>query len=318
MIVVKLGDTHLGKVFQNGVPLHRRGDREKTQWADFEASLAEPCDLHIQMGDLFDKRVVPFNVIYKTAALYRAAAKANPGRTYVVNRGNHDASRDLELVSAYQLFAAIVGDHPTIKVAQDEPVLVGNHVIIPWHPTIHAEEMVELHQANIEGAEAVYGHWDIVAIGDTTNLIPAALLANLDVAQAFTGHDHLARELEIDGLPVTITGSMQPYSHAEDPDERFYVTRRLGYVLAHLDEFADKCLRVALTREETLDVPVECLQLQLARDKEGGGVEVLETLDFDAFDFNALFQEACETVGLNADLGKAAREKLDEARGPQS
>ena len=36
-----LGDAHLGKPFIHGVPLHRRGDREKMVWADFERSISD-------------------------------------------------------------------------------------------------------------------------------------------------------------------------------------------------------------------------------------------------------------------------------------
>ena len=42
------GDAHLGKPFIHGVPLHRRGDREKMLWADFERSVSQTsADIHV-------------------------------------------------------------------------------------------------------------------------------------------------------------------------------------------------------------------------------------------------------------------------------
>jgi DNA repair exonuclease SbcCD nuclease subunit len=306
-----LGDTHLGKQFQAGVPLHRRGDREATQWADFEASLnhVSPGDLHIQVGDLFDKAYVGFNVIARTAQMYRDASKAHPDVVYIINRGNHDASRDLERVSAYRIFAMMMEGTEGVTVVEDVPMYVGNIMVVPWHPVKTALEMIEDMEG---GVEVVTGHWDVVAIGDTTNLIPAGRLLELGVKRAVTGHDHLARELVIEGLPVTVVGSMQPYSHAEDPAERIYVTRTLTEVLTAPDSFHDKCLRIVLEPTEVFDVVIDCLALSLQRGKDEGAEAV--QVDFEEFDFEALLNQACAEIGLSTDMITTVSEKLEAER----
>ena len=96
-----LGDVHLGKVFVNNVPLNRRGDHEKIVWKEFERQLdPEGAEVHVNLGDLFDRPYVPYSVLDRAAQLYLNAARSHPDTEFVVLRGNHDASRDMEAVSA--------------------------------------------------------------------------------------------------------------------------------------------------------------------------------------------------------------------------
>lgn len=299
MRVHLIGDVHLGKKFENGVPLHRRGHREKMQFEQFLVNLDVPCDLNIQMGDIFDKMYVPYNVIWAAAQAY--IERAGNGTTYVVMRGNHDASRDADKVSAFDIFAGLVRPHGII-VADEEAVQVGTHVIIPWHPFKTAIEMLP---QKMDGL-AAYGHWDIV-MGDT-NQIPAAEMKARGVIEAYTGHDHNYRHLKIEGLPVTVTGSMQPYSHAEDPDGALYVT--LG--LKDLDQdLTNKCVRLVLQPGEDLLEPIDCLQLQIQRLTEETEMEQVE---FETFDLLALFNEAVRSVELSEELIPIALSKMEEAR----
>lgn len=297
MKTVFLGDVHLGKRFQHGVPLHRRGDREAMQWADFEASLNTPCDLHVQVGDLFDSFYVPFSVVYRAARLYREAAKT---KTCVLLRGNHDASRDADKVSAFQIFTEMVRPHGVI-VADEVPVGFDDYCFIPWHPFKTAIEMLP---GDMTGVTAV-GHWDVV-MGDT-NQIPAAEMKARGAVAAITGHDHHARQIEIDGLPVTITGSMQPYSHSEDPEGRIYVTR----TLSDLDDVKDKAVRLVLEPGEELREPIDCLQLQITRNRDE--VE-LESVEFEAFDFRELYDEAVRQVEIGETMAALVYDKVEEAR----
>ena len=115
--ITLMGDAHLGRSFIHGVALSRRGEREEMVWRDFAANLAAAKPgLHVSMGDLFDKAIVPYEVIARAAKLYRQAAEAKPQTRFVVLRGNHDVRRDLEKISAFDLFALLVRDIPTIFV----------------------------------------------------------------------------------------------------------------------------------------------------------------------------------------------------------
>ena len=313
-----LGDVHLGKRWKNGVSLARRGDRESLQWAEFETNLMDVAGVthHIQVGDLFDEAIVPYGTIWRAAQAYLRAAGANPHCTYILYRGNHDANRDVEKVTAFQIFTAIVGE--AVMVAADEPfaVVVGSetHVFIPWHPILTAGEMVLKYDDLIRGADVVYGHWDVDRRQiESTNYIPAATLKALGVKRAVTGHDHNKRDEVIEGLDVHVTGSMQPYDHSQDEDERFYVTRDLADVLANLDGFKDKHLRVRLQPGEVLDVQVDCLQLTQVRDGQEEEVVALD-VEFEPFDFEALLKRAIDEVGLGETVATAMRERLKEHR----
>lgn len=308
MNVEYLGDCHLGKKFQHGVPLHRRGERERLQFAKFERNLMETkADLHIQVGDLFDAFQVPFNVIWYTAQTYIAAKKKNPNTIYALLLGNHDASRDLERVSAFQIFSGLVRPH-RIVIADKEAVRIGDKVLIPWHPVLTALEMVE--KAQLEPGDTVIGHYDIV-MGDT-NQLPSARFVELGVTRCVTGHDHNARTMFMDGLEVVCTGSMEPYSHSEDRTGELYVTKTLAEVLLDTTIYTDKCLRIQLEPGEVLDQPIDCLQLTLQKGK-AEDEEALD-VDFEAFDMVALFHQAREQVGLDATFGTLVLEKMEAER----
>lgn len=298
-----IGDVHLGKKFETGVPLHRRGDRERMVFEQFLQELQVECDLNVQVGDLFDKFYVPYTVVWQAAQAYIQAAKS--GRTYIVMRGNHDASRDVDRVSAFQIFKGLVEPHGVIVVS-DEPVRYFEYAFIPWHPFATAEEQVTHFEHILRGAKIAVGHWDVV-MGDT-NRLPAEALLELGIERAITGHDHLARELKIADLPVTVTGSMQPYSHSEDPDGKLYVTR----TLADLDDVTNKCVRLLLGPDEVLDEMPDCLQLQIRR---GASNDVdLGDVDFEEFDLHALYSQAANEVGLDKAFAGRVLTKLEEAR----
>jgi len=298
-----LGDVHLGKRFVNGVPLHRRGDRETMQLEQFRSNLMNTkADLHIQVGDLFDSFQVGNMTVFAAAMIYREASRKNPHTKYIVLRGNHDASRDVDKVSSFQLFKEMVRD--AVIVVDERPYQIGKYILIPWHPFKTAEEMVS---DGLWDAEIAVGHWDVV-MGDT-NRIPAKTMLEMGIQRAVTGHDHTKRDTVVDGLPVHVTGSMQPYSHGEDPDGNIYVTVTLQEALE--SDFTNKCVRVVLQPNEVLDQAIECLQLTIQRMK-GDDVEL--EADFEAFDLNLLFERAREEVGLDEVFGKIVKAKMDECR----
>lgn len=314
--IAMLGDPHLGRKFENNVPLHRRGEREEMQWADLARSLETDCDVHVCMGDLFDKWFVSYDAIARAASIYLEASIRNSERLYYVLQGNHDASRDLERHSAFALFRKLLGDQVVVLGSEPEGfVLTDQHgsslygVCLPWHPVLSALELVEAHANEISCADIVFGHWDVVAIGENPNIIPAAKLKELGVKQAATGHDHTARDMVIDGLPVIVTGSMQPYSFAEDPDGKLYVTLTLPELKTKLDgnpdALKDKCVRVILQPGEVIDFAVNALMLKPIKAIEAR--EEGEAVEFAAFDFEHLFQQAMTAAGVNEEYIDLAR-----------
>lgn len=329
-IVKVLGDQHLGKKFVEGVPLERRGDRERMQREDFTKSLMECKDVnvHVNMGDIFDAWYVSFEVIYWAAETYRRAARANPKTEYYILRGNHDASRDLERISAFRVFAGMFGDVPNINVVADEIVYLSDDyykdtlAFVPWHPTKTVLEMIDEAADQIECCIATFHHCDVMAITDTSNLLPAKRLKELGVELAVTGHDHLQRDIKMDGLDVWVTGSMQPYSFAEDPDGKLYVTATLEAVKNTLEgdgnagRLHDYCLRIEMKPGEVIDEPIDCLQLKLIYpdDKDDDGeVEV----EFSDFNFNELFLDAMHTESVDPTYAAITRARWEAERAKQ-
>ena len=323
--VVALGDPHLGRSFLNGTPLHRRGDREIMQWADFEASLNRIPDgvkVHVCMGDLFDRWAVPFHVIRKAADAYKRAADLNPDVEYVILAGNHDLSKEVEKVSAFGLFSDILENHPNITIVVGFTHVVeieGKRLVfVPWSPMLNASEMVDEFQGDLECADAVFGHWDVVAVGDTSNLIPTETFRILGVKQAITGHDHTSRRLTMHDIPVTVTGSMQPYSFSEDVDQVFYMTFTLEEYEAILASGKEKllenrCVRVILGPGESVSRVVDCLMFKTKQD----GVEedtVDVAVEIGDFSFDRLFEEVLVGEGVDPEFISLTRKKVEEER----
>lgn len=292
-----LGDPHLGRKFLTGVPPHRRGDREEMVTADFTYSLmTSGLKLHVCMGDLFDKFRVPEEVILFAARTYKNAARQNPGTQYVVLRGNHDAARDTELKSSFDVFMELVSEVPNIHAVAETPLLLTvnkeAHVFYPWHPFKSSVEMAQEIKPPV-GFWA-YGHWDILSFDPDgaaqDNLVPFKELQTCNAV--ITGHYHTPKIFNEGDIPVWVTGSMQPYSHAEDPDELYYITLPLAEaekVLADNPEaFQNKNLRIKLQPDEAPIADVDCLSLTFKRVSDSND-EDLE-VNIDSFDLEGIFK----------------------------
>lgn len=308
-----LGDPHLGRSFVNGVPLARRGDRESHVDFQFYRDLLN-CndDLHVCMGDLFDKAQVPYHVIMNTYLKYQFAANHHPKRHFVILKGNHDWQRDLEKPSAFDVFAALVRSISNIHIVTDH-YQIGKAVFFAWHPTISATEMVT---DNVWDADVALGHWDIEDFGgDNLNLIPTAKLAELGVKKAYTGHIHKPQQFSRDGVDVTVVGSMQPYAHGEEIDDSLYQTvSKKQYLAAPAGSFHGKCLRIDLRAGETLDDEIDCLQLTI---RQHGEDESVAPVTLGDFDMKNLFTESFKEAGVSDKTTKIMLERYEASKWSQ-
>jgi len=274
-----LGDPHLGRKFETGVPLHRKGEREHMQIEKFLASLMNAkAEVHVTMGDLFDKFIVPPEVVLFAAHAYMRAAEDNPNTFYVILRGNHDVSRNTDKASSWDLFCALVDICPNVWAVDEHPVELGGMFFVPYDPFNydHLEGYLN------DGIDTVFGHFDIVDFGGH-NVAPTALLARHGVKTLINGHDHVARELDRDGVHIIVTGSMEPFTHAEDKTGELYVTVTLDE-LAKLD-VRNKNVRILLKPGETLPDEIDCLSLTAKRVSEDENTSV-DTTEFDSLDLD--------------------------------
>ncbi|MFB2553920.1 metallophosphoesterase [Ensifer soli] len=293
--ITLLGDPHLGRSFVHGVPLHRRGEREATVWQDFVASIrqSDDCDYHICLGDLFDRWIVPFDLILDVADVYKAAAAERPATTFVILKGNHDWTRDLTRCSAFDVFAALVADIANILVVTDV-VKRDGLTFYPWHPLWQAKD-------KLKGLSGVlFGHFD-VEFGDH-NQVPT----KLQFERIYTGHDHKARRLVRDCTEVIVVGSMQPYAHGEEGNDDLYVTLNAADIAPaemmsdtrdrRLASLRNRCVRIV----GPFDGEIDCLQLTLARDSTASPDGEIGTVALGAFDMETLFSEAFAEAGVSA------------------
>jgi DNA repair exonuclease SbcCD nuclease subunit len=312
--IKKLGDAHLGKSFKNGVPLHQRGVREKMQGRDLEKSLSdlESIDTHVTMGDLFDRAVVPFEVIIKAAETYRRAAARHPDTLFVILRGNHDASRDLQKRSAFDVFDMLLDGTDNVMVLKEPFYSEDGLAFIPWDPLLTSAELV----AEIpEGTHTVFGHWDTRSYGGSEdNMIPFEALKAKGVKTIYTGHIHKPEVYTAHDMEVNVVGSMQPYAHGEEVNDDLYITVDLE--TAKLGGLESKCVRVDLKPGDTIDFGIDCLQLTTRRLDEKGEPENIEVTLGD-FDFMAMFDETLDTLKASDEVKDKIREKYTELRGQQ-
>jgi predicted phosphodiesterase len=286
-----LGDPHLGKRFVEGVHLHRRGEREVQQWVEFDRSLNDVngASYHIMMGDLFDAFSVDEATVLRAAEQYVSAAVRHRSTHYYILRGNHDAVRDADKKSSFDVFAALVADQGNITVVAEEARIdaKANLVFFPWHPFKSAAQIVAEFDTTVEVA---FGHWDTKHFGaENPNLLPFDALKKLGVMEIYTGHEHKAFEAEVDGIKLICTGSMLPYAHGEGD---MYITVALAD-LGDPAQYHDKCLRVLLRPGEELP-EIDCLQLTAKR-VQG---EEIEQVVFEEFDLQTLFSAVMVEKGV--------------------
>jgi DNA repair exonuclease SbcCD nuclease subunit len=278
-----IGDPHLGRDFSNGTPLNRRGEREAAQMEKFKTELATNDDMVVMIGDLWDKPFVPLPLIHTVADAVRTQACARPGTKYIFLAGNHDRSRQLDTRGAWDILKLAIDLVPNVYVL-NEPAVIDGVAFFPWEWGRTATDQVTNQRAHI-----AVGHWDLQDFGgDTSHMCPATALKALGVEEIWSGHYHLAGIYDVNGVLVHCTGSMQPYTHAEDPEGELYVTLTAEEALER-DDLRDKCVRILLEPGEQMP-QIDCLQLTSKRtvlQVEDADVAV----SLDGFDIHAVLGE---------------------------
>jgi len=325
-----IGDTHLGKVFQTGIPLDRRGEREESIWKQFEEELTAPGDevYFIHVGDLFDKFVVPFKTIMRAADILDRAT-----RRVLILRGNHDASRDNDEVSAFDILEAIIGNESLVFIK--EPTIIpldnnDNYIgLVPWDPfnspaVLVSRLAVQLEVEWMRGLggrfSAVFGHWDVDPItANYGNMIPMDELRGI-TDRVYTGHVHTPQVIYPmygTGPEVTIVGAIQPMSHGEDPQGKIYKTMTLSQVAAYLetngpDSLRNNAVRILLGEGEELP-NIDCLQLTAKPKHEDDKIEVR----FEQYDLETMFRKCFTDFGVEPELIQEAWDYYQTLRNAQ-
>lgn len=321
-----IGDPHLGKKFNTGVPLHRRGERERNQYAEFKRQLLDTTapdgktvKAVILVGDLFDGFHMSNEVVEATYKIMADAAEQGliTGVEYITLMGNHDVTRNLNLTSSFDLLSLMKWSSNVRFVKQVERLLFPSVdriiLLCPYDAFRPTSEVFKDYPAptdlGIDKYDYVIGHWDTVSFGNDHNLLPYNLTSIAKVI--VTGHEHNARTFTHDQTQIIVTGSMLPYSFAEDPDEKIYVTKTLKEVLDNPQAFSDKCLKVLLEPGEELPEGIEALQL-LPKYVNTEKQEETEVVMGD-FDLKAIFESCFKENEVSEETTKTYWEMYSNA-----
>ena len=330
------GDPHLARAFRTGVPLHRLGDREEMVWQDFQQQLETSAEVTIILGDLFDKFVVPPEAVLRASEILLSASREK--KLICILRGNHDASRDANKKSSFELLERLCWHDSKIIFVNDYKFLSvknGGYLhLFGWQPFVSAADAVaevakgwDLSKLDPQSEIPVaFGHWDITQHGeDTHNLIPLEQLAGLGIKTVYTGHIHKAERFTRNGITVEVVGSMQPYAHGEEPPlSMLYLTLTPEQVEDMLngdeDVLANTNVRVLLIDGAEYPREFNCLSKTYKRvhsgeakvDEEGNPVAAYDTFDVRTMISTTLTEHKVSDA-LQARISTTLMEKLSHA-----
>ncbi len=301
-----IGDPHMGREFKAGVPIDRRGERERMQRELLEQELAKDVNVNVTVGDLFDSPFISFGDLMWVIAAYKRAARNRPMTSFIIYPGNHCLSRQPGVQGAFHLFSEAMEGVPNIQICW-RVTHTGDMTIVPWSWTETAAQQ-------LEGIRSVHpvvlGHWDLESFGgDDSHLCPTAALVERGAQRIYTGHWHMPGDYEVDGVTVVCTGSLMPYGHAEDPDGDLYVTLTADE-LADIDPatLREKCVRLLLAPGETPPADLDCLALTVKRADAEGGANEVEAVSLDGFDWQQTID--AELEGVDPAVDRYIRDRL--------
>lgn len=261
--LVLVGDPHLGRKFEMGVPLARRGEREQMQLEDFVRAIAQPGKVVVVVGDLFDHPYVSYAVLKQAAEALLREARERPDVMFYVMAGNHDMPRNITAIGAFDIVTMVLSDRlPNLWVVKT-PIIADGLAMFPWEWDVSALD--QLPREPRSDVYAVIGHWDLKSFGGSDrHLAPVARLRELfgDVP-IYSGHFHVPGEYPLAGGSVVCTGSLQPYAHDQDPGGTLYVTLDRAEAMSRTD-LRNKNVRVLLEPGEGLP-ELDCLSLTHTR-----------------------------------------------------
>lgn len=303
--ILCIGDPHLGRVFKTGVPSNRLGEREILQYEALKL-LLNPTDPLIKdiviMGDLFDRFIVSPTVVLETFKLLRDAYDNNPDVRYSLIPGNHDLSKDTTRKSSYEILYYLFFDNILMSERFEMCLHTPRYLTVDYaNGELHTILLLDAYTPFIERRMSYYdvsadvfseadniisfGHWDSLEILESGYTPAQDWLDNCDLI--VSGHEHTPREYyypyDTNRTPVLFTGSLQPYSHAEDPLKEIYITVDQDDLESYTeDHFKNMCLRIHCDSSFILSKPINCLALSYII-KEPDTVQLteeeLQTLD---------------------------------------
>lgn len=303
-----IGDAHLGQVFKNDVALDRRGEYEAFQYDVMMKELMAPLPeglkrtntVRCQVGDWFHKSVVPANVLLASHELCAEYEKHKNEFLYILS-GNHDDSKTIAEKTSWDILELLVKPMTFIEAVKSWRVhqfFNGEQVLfIGWNVTTSAAEalMDAKHDGN-SNITTVVCHLDKTSYGNEDNVIPYGFFAEQGIKMVISGHEHKPYHFYESGMEIIGTGSLLPFSHAEDHNDDIFLTfKSVPELEDYLKENPDtehKHIRVYI--EDGEEVPeLNAYSLKVLK-KEAMEVDLLtgETIvTVDSYDPQAIWQK---------------------------
>lgn len=282
-LIQTIGDAHLGRTFKNNVSLDRRGEYELLQRQTFRGLLfaEKPEGVHfdqfirVQVGDLFDKPVVSNQALLETISDLQEYERTSTTPLYIIS-GNHDDSKSTTEPTSWDILAEFFRDSPIVYFIKNWTVHSfpdnSQLLLVGWN--IHQSVAQAFIEAEDQGYQPnmVVCHLDRISYGNDDNVIPYDFLKSKGVISVVTGHEHKPFHFWEGDMQVIGTGSLLPYSHAEDPEGDFYITIkgfenvRDYFGTKGAEFFKNKHLRVYIEDEymdQFLSLQIDSLSLQV-------------------------------------------------------
>ena len=277
LVIQTIGDPHLGKTFKTGVPSSKLGARETLVIKEFESLMfptEESSITHVVVvGDLFDKYIVSPNIVMIAYQMFMKASKEYKHIEYYLIPGNHDFSRDVNKRSSYCLLHLMLQDLSNVHVVYDKYL----HVVVDDSHSLFFDSYDPFHKERDESYYTFpfqrnfnmtsFGHWDSIK-NEFGSYYPHPHIVDFSTT-IVSGHIHTPEQFEKDEVQYIYTGSLQPYSHAEDPLHQYYVTVKydvLEAILeeeqeAYIEDFKTKNVRISCYPGYVFPHTIECLSL---------------------------------------------------------
>lgn len=296
-----IGDVHIGRKFTTGVPLNRRGDKEKLIKQTFEnyvntgISMVKDGSYRavIQLGDLFDTFSVNYNDLMWTYATVMRFEEAGVHAYFLA--GNHDLSKDTDRFSALSVLSYLCRGCQFIHFIINEPYLFqstrGLGLIVPYSHTKTLSEQLEPFKDY--PITDVYGHFDEPFDPSLSRF-----------KWVHTGHIHCPGITGIDHTLIYKAGSIVPLTFGDAlPDSEHMRTVTLAEYEQELADGLshDRCYRIKLSSGESLPENPDCLQMIPYRENAISEEENI-SVEYETFDIEKMFHEALDDTGLFSEL----------------
>lgn len=310
-----IGDVHLGRVFKNNVPLHRRGEYENLQLQTLKQELNTPAPVgaegalldlvNVQVGDWFDKGVVANRDVLNSYNILKKYEDEHVEPLYIIS-GNHDDSKSITEPTSWDVLAQFfTGSQRVIFVKSWEVYTLndGTQILfVGWNIfNSTATALIQAIESGFDKIRVVVCHLDRVSYGDDSNVIPYDFFLSKGIEYVVSGHEHKPYRFRENNMHVIGTGSMLPYSHAEDPESEHYITfRSMEELEAYgVENLGQKHVRVYV-EDPNLLPEFDSLSLQVNK-SEAELDETISEVVIESYNAKAIWDASAQSVELPKD-----------------